>query len=264
MSDEVPQPIPTEQGPGDRPTVPRVSLGKPGPAPSGAPGAGSIHDQQTLTSLPAASVAGAAGPAPADAVRPAWAPPAGAPAHPFPPFGPAPAHPYGPPASAPAASATPYASPMAPGAQPQNAAVPAPPLAPGGPGQVPYGGYPGGPAPHGYAYPGQVPQPQHGAGGIPSYPAANGYGWPGFQPVPHNGMGTASLVLGISAAVFFCLWPLALVAGIVAVVLGALARGKAARGEATNPGVALAGIICGAAGIVLVLGLVAFYIAYHT
>ncbi|OKJ87518.1 hypothetical protein AMK32_08805 [Streptomyces sp. CB01883] len=129
-------------------------------------------------------------------------------------------------------------------------------MAPDGPGQVPYG-YPGGPA--GYGYPGQ-PQPQPPYGG--PYPAPNGYGWPGMQAPPSDGMGTASLVLGILASVGFLLWPVALVLGVLAIIFGAIGRGKANRGEATNPGVALAGIICGAAGIVLVLGLFAFILAF--
>jgi hypothetical protein len=78
-----------------------------------------------------------------------------------------------------------------------------------------------------------------------------GYGWPGMPPAPNNGMGTASLVIGIISAVVFCLWPLAILLGVLAVVLGILARRKASRGEATNSGQALAGIICGAVGVVL-------------
>ncbi|MES4889092.1 DUF4190 domain-containing protein [Streptomyces sp. NPDC096012] len=137
--------------------------------------------------------------------------------------------------------------------------MPPPPIAPDGPGQVPYG-YPGGsPA---YGYPGQ-PQPVYGA----PYPAPNGYagyGWPGVQPAPSDGLGTASLVLGILASIGFLLWPVALILGILAIIFGAIGRGRARRGEATNPGVALAGLICGVAGIVLVLGLFAFAIAFAT
>ncbi|QEV20559.1 DUF4190 domain-containing protein [Streptomyces alboniger] len=68
---------------------------------------------------------------------------------------------------------------------------------------------------------------------------------------PANGMGVAALVLGIIATVGFCLGPLAVVLGVLAVVFGAVGRGKARRGEATNGGQALAGIICGSVGIVL-------------
>lgn len=196
-----------------------------------------------------------------------FAPPPGAPANPFapPPPGPgaqagAPVHPYAPPA--PAGLGYPYAPPPAVAAQPQESVpVPPPPIAPDGPGQVPYG-YPGAPA--AYGYPAPQPHPGYGGPGIPAYPAAAGYGWPGMRPQPNNGMGTAALVLGILSVVGFCAWPIAIVMAILAVVLGSLGRAKARRGEADNPGVALAGIICGAASIVLMLGLLAFGIAYYS
>ncbi|MER6410295.1 DUF4190 domain-containing protein [Streptomyces humidus] len=68
-------------------------------------------------------------------------------------------------------------------------------------------------------------------------------------------MGVAGLALGILASVVFCLWPVAVVLGVLGIVFGAIGRRKAARGEASNPGQALAGIICGAVGLVLALGL---------
>jgi hypothetical protein len=77
---------------------------------------------------------------------------------------------------------------------------------------------------------------------------------------PSNGMGTAGLVLGIVAAVVFCLWPLAIVLGILGVIFGVIGRRKARRGEATNPGQALAGIICGAVGIALGAGMLVYLI----
>ncbi|MFD9096058.1 DUF4190 domain-containing protein [Streptomyces collinus] len=200
---------------------------------------------------------------PAAAAANPFAPPSGASANPFAPPGPgtqagAPVHPYAPPA--PAGPGNPYMPPPAAAARPQESVpVPPPPMSPDGPGQVPYG-YPGAPA--AYGYPAPQPHPGYGGPGIPAYPAA-GYGWPGMQPQPNNGMGTAALVLGILSVVGFCAWPLAIVMAILAVVLGALGRAKARRGEADNPGVALAGIICGAASIVLMLGLLAFAIAYY-
>jgi hypothetical protein len=139
-------------------------------------------------------------------------------------------------------AANPFAPPAAPHSHGEP--VPPPPVGPEGPGQVPYG-YPGG-----YGYPVAGPQ------GPPGY-----YGWPGMTPMPSNGAGTTALVLGIIADVVFCLWPVAILLGIVAVVLGSLGRGKAARGEATNAGQALAGIICGTAAIVLALAMIAFLIA---
>ncbi|MEU3217953.1 hypothetical protein [Streptomyces sp. NPDC006971] len=49
------------------------------------------------------------------------------------------------------------------------------------------------------------------------------------------------------------LWPLALFLGTLAVALGPAGRATAARGEARNPGQALVGVVCGAAGAVLAL-----------
>jgi hypothetical protein len=71
-------------------------------------------------------------------------------------------------------------------------------------------------------------------------------------------MGTAGLVLGIIAVVLFCAWPLAIVLGVLAVIFGLIGRAKARRGEATNPGQALAGVICGAVGVVLAVALIVF------
>ncbi|MFE0177386.1 DUF4190 domain-containing protein [Streptomyces sp. NPDC059002] len=131
--------------------------------------------------------------------------------------------------------------------------MPPPPVSPDGPGQMPPYGYPG-PGYPGYpGYPGHQGQGYDGYQGYPGYPVQGqpGYGWPAMPMAPANGMGVAALVLGIIAAVGFCLWPLAIVLGVLAVIFGAVGRGKARRGEATNGGQALAGIICGAVGIVL-------------
>ncbi|WP_234307643.1 MULTISPECIES: DUF4190 domain-containing protein [unclassified Streptomyces] len=68
---------------------------------------------------------------------------------------------------------------------------------------------------------------------------------------PQNGVSTASLVLGIISLVIFCLWPVAIILGVLAVILGFVGRRRAKRGESTNPGQALAGIVCGAVGLVL-------------
>lgn len=148
--------------------------------------------------------------------------------------------PYGSPWTGPSAAAAaapvpqaadPFASPVA------GAAVPPPPIGPEGPGQLPYG------------------YPHAGYAGAP----AQGHpGWTGMPPLPSNGMGVSSLVLGIIAAAGFCFWPVAIALGVLAVIFGAIGRGKASRGEATNAGQALAGIICGAVGsaLALILGVV--------
>ena len=96
-----------------------------------------------------------------------------------------------------------------------------------------------------------------GAPGSPygGQPAPGGYGGPppfGTPPArpPRNGLGVAALVLGVLGLLtwFFVVGGLF---GLVAVVLGALGRGRAKRGEATNGGVALAGIITGAIAVAL-------------
>ncbi|MFK4069170.1 DUF4190 domain-containing protein [Streptomyces sp. NPDC029674] len=213
----------------------------------------------------AVSGAGGAGAAPEE--RDPWAPPPEDAVPPAERWGPASAHDqWAAAASAPRAvppSPPPFSSPSPPppagGAQPFAAPgepVPPPPLSPDGPGQPqpqpPYG-YPGY---GGSGYAGQQGYP--GYAGYPGYPGgqgAPGYGWPAMPMAPANGMGVAGLVLGIIATVGFCLWPLAIVLGILAVIFGSLGRGKARRGEATNGGQALAGIICGAVGIVLSVAL---------
>ncbi|MFD7404762.1 DUF4190 domain-containing protein [Streptomyces sp. NPDC059866] len=220
-------------GPGD-------TIASSGPVTPAGP---SVHDQQTITSLPAAdsppaaqAPQGWAAPtAPSTgAPQQAWAAPtvppsSGGPHDAFPP-------------SAPTAG-NPFAAPTAGVLHPQDGAVPPPPIAPDGPGQVPYG-YPGG-----HGYPGGP-----GYGGPPTHGAQGYYGWPGAQAMPSNGLGTAGLVVGIVAAAGFCLWPVAIILGILGVIFGAVGRSRANRGEATNPGQALAGIICGTVGILLGAG----------
>lgn len=204
----------------------------------------SVHDHRTVTSMP-----GADGTAPVqDSPPPSqpWANPFAPPSAPASgttdPFGPPETLRHGP-AADPFAPPNPFAPPTGPTPYAaQRGHVPPPPIAPDGPGQVPYG-YPGG----GYGHPAAPPQ---------GY-----YGWPGMHPLPSNGMGTAGLILGILSALVFCLWPLAIVLGILGVIFGAVGRGKARRGVATNPGQALAGIICGAVGIALGIGMVVLLIA---
>lgn len=102
------------------------------------------------------------------------------------------------------------------------------------------------------------PPPPYGA------PAPLPYGSPVARPAS-NGMGVAALVLGI-LAVLGC-WTVVggVLLGILAVVFGFVGRGKAKRGEATNGGMALAGLICGAVGIVLAAAFVTLLVAvFHS
>ncbi|MGC0329217.1 hypothetical protein RKD23_002207 [Streptomyces sp. SAI-170] len=111
----------------------------------------------------------------------------------------------------------------------------------------------------GYAYPQQsgpgYGYPQQPGQGYPAAPQpyvqAPGYVMP-MQP--SNGMGTSGLVLGIIGVVCsltFFLWFFGVVLGILAIIFGAVGRGKAKRGEATNKGAATAGLVLGIVATVL-------------
>ncbi|MEU3890080.1 DUF4190 domain-containing protein [Streptomyces sp. NPDC029041] len=107
----------------------------------------------------------------------------------------------------------------------------------------------------GYGYPQQPPAaPGYGyPQGGPGYPAAPPVGYPqapgyGVPAQPSNGMGTTGLVLGIIGvvcSVTFIMWFFGVILGILAIIFGAIGRGRATRGEATNKGAATAGLVCG-------------------
>ena len=89
----------------------------------------------------------------------------------------------------------------------------------------------------------QVPPPM----GTP--PA--GYSSPGASKP--QGLAIGALVCGILSLVFFCFNILSIPLGIVAIILGVVAGGKARRGEAGGEGLAKTGMILGIAGIALSL-----------
>ncbi len=123
------------------------------------------------------------------------------------------------------------------------------------PQQPPYGQQPYGQPGYGqqpYGQPGYG-QPQYGQ---PQY-GQPAYGQPQYgQPARNNGKAIAALWTGIGSIVlsFCCLG----FAGIVAIVLGVKARSeiRASGGQQEGDGMALAGIITGAIGIVLSVGLI--------
>lgn len=126
------------------------------------------------------------------------------------------------------------------------------------PQQAPGYGYPQQPGP-GYGHP--QPAPSYPAGPPVGYPQAPGYAMP-MQP--SNGMGTTGLVLGIigvvcSVTIFMEI--LGMILGILAIIFGAIGRGKANRGEATNKGAATAGLVCGIIATVLLPLLVFVFFA---
>jgi hypothetical protein len=74
---------------------------------------------------------------------------------------------------------------------------------------------------------------------------------------PKNGLGVAALVLGVGslvAVLSFILFPLALIAGLIGVILGIIALTRAERGQSTNRGQAIAGLTC--SGIALIIAIV--------
>lgn len=113
--------------------------------------------------------------------------------------------------------------------------APPPPAPPPPPPASSYGAYPGGypPPPQQAPYAGYTPPPS----------------------APKNGLGIAALVIAIIALLSVVG---GVVLGVVAVILGFLGWGRAKRGEATNGGVAVAGIVLGFLSIieaVVVIGL---------
>ncbi|MFB6842712.1 DUF4190 domain-containing protein [Streptomyces sp. NPDC056361] len=77
---------------------------------------------------------------------------------------------------------------------------------------------------------------------------------PAAPQVMRNGLGTAALILGIigtlSGLIPLFFW-LAGILGLIALILGLVARGRVKRREANNKGVALTGAILGLAALVL-------------
>jgi hypothetical protein len=139
------------------------------------------------------------------------------------------------------------------------------------------GGTPGyGSTPGQGGTPGYGSTPGYGAGG--SEPARYGGDQPGFgddRPAyggdhrggaaPRNGLGVAALVVGIVALLSVCLGivpflgVLTAVIAIAGIVLGVLGRKRAKRGEATNGGAALAGLVLSVIALLLgIAGVVAW------
>lgn len=73
---------------------------------------------------------------------------------------------------------------------------------------------------------------------------------------PRNGMGIAALVLGLFALLLS--WTIigGIIFGLLALIFGLLGRGRAKRGEATNGGMSIAGLVLGVVGALISIGLV--------
>ncbi|WP_018638771.1 DUF4190 domain-containing protein [Parafrankia elaeagni] len=132
----------------------------------------------------------------------------------------------------------------------------------GGPAYPPNPGYP----PTGQGYPPGPDQgyPPHNQGYPPTY--GQGYPPPGYGPYgggqPRNGLGVAALVLGVAAILLSWTVIGGILLGVGALVCGFLGRGRVNRREANNGGMALAGVITGAVGVVIALIVLVASIAF--
>lgn len=68
---------------------------------------------------------------------------------------------------------------------------------------------------------------------------------------PRNGFGVTALVLGIVGAVFSWIPVLGLILAVLAVVFGALGYTRVRKGQATNSGMAIAGLVLGIMAFVI-------------
>ncbi|WP_175411247.1 DUF4190 domain-containing protein [Streptomyces sp. TRM64462] len=126
---------------------------------------------------------------------------------------------------------------------------------PGGFGPSPYSS--GQPPQPGYGYPNAAtpPPPPVGYPAVPPQPSPYG-------AQPANGMGTAGLVCGIIGIVLnvtIAFWFVGLILGILAIIFGAVGKGKVKRGEATNKGAANAGLVMGIIATVLLPSLILLF-----
>jgi hypothetical protein len=80
-------------------------------------------------------------------------------------------------------------------------------------------------------------------------PSNDAYAAPGATAGRLNGLSIASLVLGIAGVTFILTF--SGITGLVALVLGIIARGQIRRTGQRGSGFALAGIILGAVGVVI-------------
>jgi hypothetical protein len=76
---------------------------------------------------------------------------------------------------------------------------------------------------------------------------------------PRNGFGVAAFALGLLALLLSWTAIGGIVLGIPAVIFGVLGRGRARRGEATNGGLSMAGIVLGVVGVLIAILIIAFW-----
>jgi hypothetical protein len=77
---------------------------------------------------------------------------------------------------------------------------------------------------------------------------------------PKNGLGIAALVVAVIALLGSFSVIGGILGGVVAVILGVIGRSRAKSGEATNGGVALAGVVLGVIAIIVSLVFIPIYV----
>ncbi|MGA8330873.1 MAG: DUF4190 domain-containing protein [Mycobacterium sp.] len=108
-------------------------------------------------------------------------------------------------------------------------------------------------------HPYPVPQPYQPASYPVGYPPPPYGGPPPQAMAPKNGLGIASLVLAVIGLVSVATVFAPITLGVVAMVIGVVAHGRAKRGVANNGGVAIAGIVLGGLAIVVGLAFIAIW-----
>ena len=85
---------------------------------------------------------------------------------------------------------------------------------------------------------------------------------PSYTPPPasraRTGLGVAALVIGVAslvAAISFVLFPLALISGLIGLILGIIALTRGRTKGVTNPGQAVAGVICCVIALIIAIDL---------
>lgn len=73
---------------------------------------------------------------------------------------------------------------------------------------------------------------------------------------PRNGLGITALVLGVLALLLSWTVIGGILFGLLALIIGLVGRSRAKRGEATNGGVSVAGVVLGVIGLLIAIGLV--------
>jgi hypothetical protein len=93
--------------------------------------------------------------------------------------------------------------------------------------------------------------------GNPGYPGnpGPGYGYPPQEQKRGSGMAIAALVLGILAFLLSITVVGGIVLGLIAVIVGILASGRAKRGLAGGRGMAITGIVLGVLALLISVGL---------